>query len=266
MIISSLQNPRIKAIVRMRDRRGRDRSGRFMIEGYRELRRALANGQPLETLYFCSEQFQGDNEEELVQACERAGATPIRTTPEIFAKIAYRERPEGLLGIGTQIRRGLDAVPPTGPTPLLLVAEAIEKPGNLGTMLRSADAAAVTAVIVCNPCTDLFNPNVVRASLGTLFAVVTAEAETDETIEWLRKRDISIVAATPHADLLYTNSDLTGATAIAMGAEQYGLSRAWLDAADVQVRIPMRGQGDSLNVASASALLLYEALRQRDAM
>ena len=147
--------------------------------------------------------------------------------------------------------------------PLLVVAESIEKPGNLGTILRSADAAGVHAVIVCDECTDINNPNVVRASIGTLFSVPVAEAGSTEAIDWMKKGGIQILAATPHAEKEYTEVDLTAPTALVMGTEQYGLSDQWMKSADLQVRIPMLGQIDSLNVASATTILLYEAVRQR---
>jgi TrmH family RNA methyltransferase len=146
---------------------------------------------------------------------------------------------------------------------VVLVAEAIEKPGNLGTMLRSADATGVTALVVCDPCTDPFNPNVVRASTGALFTVPLAEASPEQTLAWLRENRIRILAATPHASQRYTDADLTGPIAIVVGSEQYGLSRHWLAACDQPVRIPMLGVADSLNVATATALLLYETVRQR---
>jgi len=143
------------------------------------------------------------------------------------------------------------------------VAEAIEKPGNLGTILRSADAAGVCAVIVCDRCTDLFNPNVVRASTGMLFAVPVVETDGAAALAFLRARQFSILAATPHTDKLHTEVDLTGNVALVMGTEQYGLSDTWLRAADLRVRIPMLGQADSLNVAAATTILLFEAVRQR---
>jgi TrmH family RNA methyltransferase len=149
------------------------------------------------------------------------------------------------------------------PAPLLVVAEAIEKPGNLGTILRSADAAGAHAVIVCDRCTDINNPNVVRASIGTLFSLPVVEAAGDEALDWLAGRSIRTVAASPHAAALYTEADLAGGVAIVLGTEQYGLSERWMRRADLTVRIPMLGQADSLNVASAATLLLYEAVRQR---
>jgi TrmH family RNA methyltransferase len=153
-----------------------------------------------------------------------------------------------------------------GPNPLLVVAEAVEKPGNLGALLRTCDAAGVTAVIVCDPTTDLNNPNVVRSSRGTLFTVPVVEAASAETIAYLKAHGIAIVAATPAASRAHIAADLRGPVAIAVGTEDAGLSDAWLSQADLAVRIPMRGRVNSLNVATAAALLIYEAVRQRGAV
>jgi RNA methyltransferase, TrmH family len=263
MLLTSLQNPRIKFLVKLRDRRPRDREGKFLIEGYRGVRRALDCGWPLEELYVCPELFQGTNEAALIAACAETGALVFETTETVFRKIAYRDRPEGLLALAPQKRTALDQLPqPPGP-PLYLIAEGIEKPGNLGTMLRSADATGVDALLLADACTDLFNPNVVRASTGSLFHVPIAEASSADTLAWLRDRGVRTLAATPHADPLYTEADMTGPLAIVVGAEQYGLTQPWIDEADLAVRIPMLGQADSLNVSTATALLLYEAVRQR---
>ena len=263
MILSSLQNPRVKLLVKLRDRRPRDRAGKFLVEGYRGVRRALESGWPMEELYVCPELFQGENEPDLIAACAAAGTAVFETTAEVFAKIAYRDRPEGLIALAPQRRTALDELPTTPRPPLYLVAEGIEKPGNLGTMLRSADATGVDALLLADACTDLFNPNVVRASTGSLFHVPVAEATAADTLSWLRGRGVRTLAATPHADRLYTEVDMTGPLAIVLGAEQYGLTARWIEEADLAVRIPMLGQADSLNVSTATALLLYEAVRQR---
>ena len=264
MLISSLQNPRVKDLVRLRERHGRDRDQKVLIEGYRELRRALGAAYPVEQLYVCPEFFQGVNEGALIEALQGAGAEVIELTAGVFRKVAYRDRPEGLLGVGPQVHHSLqDLRLSATAAPLILVAEAIEKPGNLGTMLRTADATGVTALVVCDPCTDIFNPNVVRASTGNLFTVPLAEADPAATRAWLRAGRIRILAATPHARQRFTDVDLTGPVAIVVGTEQYGLSAGWLEACDLRVRIPMLGVADSLNVATATALLLYEAVRQR---
>lgn len=264
MLITSLQNPRIKDLVRLRDRHGRDRDQKVLIEGYRELLRALNAGYPVQELYVCPALFQGVNEPALIERFRQAGTEVFETSEPVFCKVAYRDRPEGLLGVGPQRHRRLaDLDLATTPPPLLLIAEAIEKPGNLGTMLRSADATGVSALILCDPRTDVFNPNVVRASTGNLFTVPVAEADPAETILWLRERHVRLLAASPHARQRFTDVDLTGPVAIVVGTEQFGLSERWVNASDLPVRIPMLGVADSLNVATATALLLYEAVRQR---
>lgn len=262
--ITSLQNPRVKRAVKLRKRSERQAEGKLLIEGYRELKRALENGHAPEELFYCRDLFQGENEPALIAACRAAGAELLECSPAVFRKLAYRDRPEGLLAIAPAIQ-GTLAELELPPNPLLLVAEHIEKPGNLGTMLRSADAAGVDALIVCDRCTDVNNPNVVRASTGALFALPVVEAGVEETRDWLRARGIQVVAATPHTDRSYTDPDYTRGTAILVGAEQFGLSEAWMREADGCVRIPMRGQCDSLNVAAAATILLYEAVRQRTA-
>jgi TrmH family RNA methyltransferase len=268
--ISSLQNPRIKQLVKLRDRRPRDEAGVFLVEGYRQIRRALDKGVPLSELYLCPEWYPGEqaNEPALIADAQAAGAKVFQLTKDAFAKVAYRERPDGLLAVAPQWKKSLadlDALLAAAPDrePFLLVVEAIEKPGNLGTILRSADAAGTDALIVCDPVTDLFNPNVVRASTGVLFSVPVIIAGGEEVREWLRARGVRAVATTPAATALHTATDLRGPLAIVMGSEQYGLSDYWLREADARVRIPMAGQADSLNVAMATIITLFEAVRQR---
>jgi RNA methyltransferase, TrmH family len=261
-LITSTQNDTVKRLVRLRDRRPRDDAGRFLIEGFRELGRAVEHGVVIETLYVCPDLFLGPNEPALIQACRSAGATIVEMTEAPFRKASYRDRPEGLLAEARQFDTGLDRLDLTG-EPLLLVIEAIEKPGNLGTMLRTADAAGCRAVIVCDPTTDPFNPNVVRASLGTLFTVPLAVCATEEAITVLADRRIRTVATTPDTDTLLYDVDLTGPVALVVGSEQYGLSPRWLTAADHTARIPMAGSADSLNAAMAAAVSVFEAVRQR---
>jgi TrmH family RNA methyltransferase len=260
--IASLQNPRVKDIVKLRDRARRDEQGVLLIEGYREIRRALDNNVRPVALFFSPDWYLGENEPALVDRCRAAGAELFECSREVFQKMAYRDRPEGLLAVAPQARiRLADLSVPANP--LIIVAEAIEKPGNLGTILRSADAAGVAAVLVCDRCTDINNPNVVRSSIGTLFALPVVEASTDEALAWLRSRGVRILAATPAAEREYTEADMTRGVAIVVGTEKFGLSSRWMEQADDRVRIPMLGQVDSLNVASATTILLYEAVRQR---
>jgi TrmH family RNA methyltransferase len=302
--ITSLQNPHVKQLVRLRDRRPRDEAGQFLVEGFREVRRALAAGVKLQELYYGPDWFLGANELVLIEEAQSAGALVFELSKGAFAKVSYRDRPDGLLAVAPQWKQTLgdldqmfrgDATPTSRPTPknatrasrlhvppetqsdfvpeprtaptaeppFVLVVEAIEKPGNLGTLLRGADAAGVDAVVVCDPVTDIFNPNVVRSSTGVLFSMPVIVAESREVRSWLRTHGIRAVATTPAAPALYTDSDLRGPLAIIMGSEQYGLSEFWLKESDLLVRIPMAGQADSLNVAMAAIITLFEAARQR---
>lgn len=260
--ITSLHNPRIKDLVRLQKRPYRDERGVIVVEGYRELKRMLDNGRKPLALFFAPAFYQGENEHALVHRCAEAGAELFECSAEVFLKVAYRDRPEGLLALTPQVRMRLDELHPPE-RPLIVVAEAIEKPGNLGSLLRSADAAGVHAVIVCDRCTDIHNPNVVRSSIGTLFSLPVVEASSEDTVNWLRALGIRMLAATPHAEREYTECDMTQGIAVVVGTEKFGLSDRWMREADERVRIPMLGQIDSLNVAAATTLLLYEAVRQR---
>lgn len=262
--LTSLQNPKIKELVHLRDKPKRDKSGLFIIEGYRELLRAAEGKWTISQLFICPTLFLGTNETALIATLQTAGTSIFSCSEAIFKKISYRDRPDGLIALAEQKTRTLDDLEGfIKDSPFLIVAEAIEKPGNLGTILRSSDAVGVDAMIVCDRCTDIYNPNVVRASVGTLFTVPIIDTTTTETLRWLKERNIAILAATPQASQEFTKVDMTRPLAIAVGTEQLGLSNAWLDEAEIQVRIPMCGVADSLNVAMATTLLLYEALRQR---
>jgi TrmH family RNA methyltransferase len=260
--ISSLTNPRVKNAVKLRQRSHRDELNRMLIEGYREIKRALDNNHALEEFYFCEPLFQGENNQALLERAREAGARLIECSAPVFRKMSYRDRPDGLLTVAPQVHWQLKDIPVTA-APFVVIAEAIEKPGNLGTILRSSDASGVDAVIVCDRCTDINNPNVVRASVGTLFSMPVVETTTEETLAWLNANSIKAVATTPHTDHLYSDVDLTQGVAVVVGTEQYGLSDTWLSASGLKVSIPMLGQADSLNVASATTILLYEVVRQR---
>jgi TrmH family RNA methyltransferase len=261
LVVTSPANPRLKALIALRRRRTRDDTGRTMVEGYEELGLALAAGVRPETLYYCPELFADDSSPaELFAAAN--GAELVQLSPAAFAKVAYRESPDGWLAVVPEVATDLAGLR-LGPDPLVLVCEAVEKPGNLGAILRTADAAGVAAVIAAAPVTDWGNPNLVRASKGTVFAVPVASAGSEEVLGWLRERGIAIVVTTPHTDLAYTDVDLTGPTAIVVGAEKHGVSDAWLAAARHRVLIPMSGQANSLNVATSAAIVSYEAVRQR---
>ncbi|HEX4721119.1 MAG TPA: RNA methyltransferase, partial [Pseudonocardiaceae bacterium] len=188
----------------------------------------------------------------------------VHVNTRVFEKIAYRESPDGWLAVVRTVPTDLAALD-LSPNPLALVCESVEKPGNLGAMLRTADAVGADAVIAAQPITDWGNPNVVRASKGTVFAVPVAAADSVDVLAWARKGGLRVVAATPDTDTLFTDVDLSGPTVIAVGSEKHGLTDAWLEPADVLVRIPMAGLVNSLNVATSAAIMLYEALRQRRA-
>ncbi|MCH9610053.1 MAG: 23S rRNA (uridine(2479)-2'-O)-methyltransferase [Chlamydiales bacterium] len=251
--IKSQQNPKIKMAKKLWKRREREQSGLFIIEGYRELSRCNLE---IEMLFVCEPLFLGSNEKTLI---EKLNCPTFAVSEPVFRSLSYRDRPDGLIAIAKQEHHGLEIL--KAKNPLYIVAEAIEKPGNLGTILRTADGCGADGVIICDRCTDIYNPNVVRASVGTLFTQKVVETTSDEALAFLQKEGIAIVAATPQAQKSYCETDLTGPIAIAVGTEQYGLSQKWLD--QMQVKIPMCGVADSLNVAMATTILLYEALRQR---
>ncbi|HMO49613.1 MAG TPA: RNA methyltransferase [Kiritimatiellia bacterium] len=264
LVITSPQNPRVKEVVKLRKRGHRDTHSSILIEGYREVKRAVESRWPVSVLFYCPEHFIGENEGDLLELCRSAGVELIECAPPVFEKMAYRDRPEGLLALGAPVAGTLDDLH-LGASPLVVIAEAIEKPGNLGSLLRSADAAGVDAVIVCDPLTDINNPNVVRSSVGTLFTLPVVQAEAGATLAWCRAQRLAVLAATPEASLEYTEADMTRGVAIVVGTEKFGLSDLWMGGADVQVRIPMLGKIDSLNVTCAATILLYEAVRQRRA-
>lgn len=260
-MITSLQNPRVKALVKLRNRRVRDREDAFLVEGYRELRRALTWRDRWQAVYFCSSLYLGDNEPDLLAGVPET-VPAVEVSEAVFRKISYRDRPEGLLAVLSRPTLSLNNLR-LGPSPLVLVVEGAEKPGNLGAMLRTAEAAGVDAVLAVDSTTDVFNPNVVRASLGSLFTLPVAVTTGGDALRWLRHREVRVVAASPDAEGLCWESDLKGPVALAIGPEQYGLSERWVTAADLRVRIPMSGTVDSLNAAAAAAVLLFEAGRQR---
>ncbi|PIS01087.1 MAG: RNA methyltransferase [Chlamydiae bacterium CG10_big_fil_rev_8_21_14_0_10_35_9] len=264
--ITSAQNPQIKNVLKLRNRRARDETKTFLIEGYRELLRAFDAKVVIEKLFFSPEHFLKDNEEPLIKRIAKSDSELFELSKSLFEKVSYRDRPDGLLAIAKQGRKTLSSLPKIikgKKNPFLLVAESIEKPGNLGTILRSSDAAGVDAVIVCDACTDIYNPNVVRASIGTLFTQPVIECQSQELLNFLQDAKIEILSATPHSSTVYTDVDLTKAVAIVVGCEQYGLTELWMKQCSHQVKIPMLGIADSLNVATATTLLLYEVVRQR---
>lgn len=261
LVITSPANPRVKQLVGLRRRRGRDQSAVTLVEGLAEVRLALAAGVRPEALYYCQE-LSGQAGLDLAADAAAAGAEVIQVSRPVFEKISYREGPDGSLAVVPAVEASLGHLDLPS-DPLVLVCAALEKPGNLGAILRTADAAGVSAVIAADAVTDWGNPNVVRASKGTVFSVPVASADSADVLAWIAGLGLRVVAATPAASQLATDADLTGPIAIAVGAEQAGLPPQWLERADVLVRIPMFGRADSLNVSTSAAIITYEAVRQR---
>ena len=259
--ITSAANPRIKQLVALRRRRGRDQAAVTLVEGQAEIQLALAAGVRPEALYYCPD-VNPAGAGAVIAAAADSGAQVVRVPRLVFEKISYREGPDGLLAVVPPVPSSLDRLA-VSTSPLILVCAGLEKPGNLGAILRTADAAGVEAVIAADPVTDWGNPNVVRASKGTVFSVPVASGTSAQVLDWIAGHGLRIVAATPDAELPLTEADLTGPVAIAVGAEQTGLPGGWLDRADVRVRIPMFGLADSLNVSTSAAIITYEAIRQR---
>jgi TrmH family RNA methyltransferase len=256
--IASLDNPAVKEALRLRQRRAREKSGRFLVEGAREIRRALDAGLSPVTL-FVEEKLAGEPESAAESAAR--GARVLAVTPAVFSKIAIREAQGGLLGVFPVPRAAAEELR-LPPEPLVLAASGIEKPGNVGALLRSADAFGADA-FVAGGGTDLWNPNVVRASLGCLFTVRVAAVAERELIPWLKSRRLRVAAASPAGSTEPSAADLTGAVALLLGSEEAGLAADVRAACNLDLRIPMRGAADSLNVAVAAGILLYEADRQR---
>jgi TrmH family RNA methyltransferase len=261
-IVTSLANPRVKAAAALRDRRERDRSGLTLVDGARELRRALDAGVTVVEVFVCEPLIAGPDARAALDRLRADGTTLQPTSQAVFAKLAFGQRAEGLVAVVRIPTVGLDDLK-LPDRPLLLVVEAVEKPGNLGAILRSADGAGADAVIAASARTDLFNPNAIRASAGTIFSVPLGAGTTAETREWLTTRGIRVVAARVDAARRYTEIDLAGPLALVVGAEAEGLSDAWNAQGVEAVRIPMLGIADSLNVSVSAAILLYEARRQR---
>lgn len=261
-VIRSPQNPRIKNIVRLHDGHDRRRQGLILVEGRRELERAMASGIVPRELYFCPEFFQpGENyaPRDLAQA---RGAAVCQLAAGAFAKASMREGPDGWLAVCPTPERDLSDLRLSS-NPLVVVVEQVEKPGNLGTLMRTAAVAGVDALILANPVAEWFNPNVIRASQGLCFEIPGAVGANAEVLAWLRARQLPIVAASPEASQTHWAIDWRGPTALLLGSEKDGLTPFWREAGLTMASIPMTGLGDSLNVAVAAAVFLFEALRQR---
>jgi TrmH family RNA methyltransferase len=257
MDITSLQNPRVKHIVRLRDeKRQRRADGLLLVEGYDEIQLALSAGHRPRTVFSAPELVSGP------RSVDDADVERITVSRTVFEKMSYRENPDGWLAVFPIPDRSLDTLK-LNDLPLVIVAESVEKPGNLGAILRTADAAGVDALLICDPRVDVWNPNVVRASRGAVFSVATVECDNASALGWLKKHGIRILAATPLADQVYSTIDMGQPVAIAVGTEDEGLSEFWMSHAGTKVRIPMVGRVNSLNVSVSTALIVYEAVKQR---
>jgi RNA methyltransferase, TrmH family len=259
--ISSLQNPRIKQIVQLSKSRERKEQGLIVVEGAREIGLALNAGYIPEVLYVCHSIYQKSEYPTLLDRIP--DQNKIEITETIFHKVAYREGSDGLIGLFKSKPNGLNDLKINSDKPFIIVLEAVEKPGNLGAILRTADAAKADAVIICDPTTDLFNPNVIRSSVGCIFTVPVAICDSESCRNWLQKNAIKSFAAELSATKWYYECNFSSATAVVMGTEADGLTPFWLDNANERIKIPMRGMIDSLNVSVSTAILTYEALRQR---
>lgn len=262
--ITSRQNARVKEAAKLRDRRSRERQGRFVIDGAREILRAVAAGIDVVEAFVCEALCVDAQAREAATSLGESGAEIATVTDEVFEKLCFGEGRDGLVAVAATPRRGLDQLQLPA-APLVAVIEGVEKPGNVGAVMRSADGAGVDAVIVADPRTDLFNPNTIRASLGTVFGAGVCTATTAETLAWLRGLGVPIYAAKPQAAVDYSAADYRRGAAIVLGSEAEGLSPAWDGAGVTPIALPMRGVADSLNVSATAAVLFYEAQRQRGA-
>jgi RNA methyltransferase, TrmH family len=263
--ITSRQNPRVKQAVALRDSRERRRSGRILIDGARETLRAMEAGiSPIEA-FICDELCKSTDAREARCALQARNTEQLHVSVDVFEKIAFGDRHDGIIVVSTRPDRSLTKLI-LPKNPIVAVLEALEKPGNVGAILRTADAAGVDAIIVADGRTDLYNPNTIRASVGTAFRANVCEASTAETLDWLRAKELPIIAARPDAEKLYTEIDLRRGAAIVLGSEANGLTDAWRSSGVTPVRLPMHGIADSLNVSTTAAVLFYEAVRQRSAM
>lgn len=283
--ITSAQNRKVKELLTLVEKsKARSAAGLFVVEGQRELGHCLDAGFIPETLFICgevmavqnnavngaktghlAENIEGkDGLDALIAKAEalnpRLGVVQIPAF--LYEKVAYRGSTEGIIAEVHSVPRSLEDLR-LGERPLVMVLESVEKPGNLGAVLRSADAAGADAVIVCDPLTDIWNPNLIRSSVGAVFSVPVAVCTSADAIAFLKKRGIRILTAQLQDSEWYYDTDMTGATALVMGTESTGLTQAWRDSADAHIKIPMLGRLDSLNVSVSAAVLLYEAVRQR---
>jgi TrmH family RNA methyltransferase len=258
VVITSTQNPKVKSLLSLEKPRERRRQQQFIIEGKREIGMALKAGYRIGNLFYCVDIFPEKDLAEL--KVDEKFLVPV--SQEVFDKIAMRENSGGVVAVAEMKAHRLEDIQ-LSKVPLVLVLESVEKPGNLGAILRTSDAAGVDAVIICDPLTDFYNPNVVRSSLGCVFTQQIAAASSDETIAWLKRNAIAIYCTYLKASKPYHEVDLSGPSAIVMGTESTGLSATWVQNSNANIIIPMKGKIDSMNVSTAAAVVVFEAVRQR---
>ncbi len=259
--ISSISNPLVKQWLALKEKsRSRKRTGLFLIEGFREISLAIKGGYSIETIIFNSDLISKDD----ITKLKVESAEIIEVTSELYQRLAYRETTQGIIAVSRARDLSLDRLKIENSNPIVLVAEAPEKPGNIGALLRTADAANVDAVIIANPITDLYNPNIIRSSVGCVFTNQIAVGNTLEVINFLKTKNISIFCAALDQSAKYHEQDYTKATALVVGTEATGLSNEWLKNSTQNIMIPMQGEIDSLNVSVAAGILIFEAKRQRD--
>lgn len=263
-LITSVQNPKIKKLLALQQKSSERReSGLFVVEGQRELQHCIDAGYEIDTVFKVCNQSADRLPGGSPEPSEHS-AKIFEVSPEVYEKIAYRGSTEGVIAEVRAVERHLEDVKLSA-DPLVIVLESVEKPGNLGAVLRSADAAGADAVIVCDPLTDLYNPNLIRSSIGAIFTKQVVACTSGEAIAWLKANGIQILTAQLQDSEWYYDTDMKRGTAIVMGTESTGLTQIWRDAADAHIKIPMLGALDSLNVSVSAAILLFEAVRQRNA-
>jgi len=260
--ITSPHNPRVKEAFRLRDRRHRDKQQRILIDGAREIGRAIEGGVRLLEVFACPTLCKRDDARRLLERLPETAAEVLEVAEPVFQKLAFGDRAEGVLAVAHMPNPTLSQLTLAEP-PLVAVLEGVEKPGNLGAVIRSADGAGLSALLVADPRTDLYNPNTIRASLGTVFTLPVGTAASDEALDWLRSKRLAIYAARVDGARPYTEVDFRPPSALVLGSEAEGLTPRWAGPEIIEIRLPMLGKADSLNVAAAATVLFYEAMRQR---
>lgn len=261
IMITSLQNEQIKSIVKLRERKHREATGKVLVDGRRNIELALKAGWRFESVYYYSDKPEADSA--WIQSIEKTKCTVIPVSQSVFKKISYGDVDSGVIGISSAPKKTLQDLP-SASDPLFIVLEGVEKPGNVGAVLRTADALQVTGVILCESGTDLYNPNIIRASLGTCFSLPYVSVDYKELNDYFRKNKIRCYTLFPLGSRKYTEEDYRGGVALVAGSEHSGLTEKWRDMNLKAVNIPMKGIADSLNVSVAMTVVLYEAARQRN--